>query len=183
MAAVIGTKEAMEDASESFISTTYHTERVGPAAALATIKKMKSHGVQAHNCEMGRAIRAGWQVAADASGLEITISGFDPWPSFKFGSAPAAYSAAPDPNAAQSPLPTLFTQEMLKKGFLANGTAIPTYAHKPHHVAVYLKAFDAVFHDIAAWLNEAGGDEGKLADARLLGPVAHPPAIRQRLVR
>jgi len=182
MAAVIGTKEAMEDASASFISTTYHTERVGPAAALATIKKMKSHGVQAHNCEMGRAIRAGWQAAADASGLEISIAGFDPWPGFKFGAAPAAYSAAPAAGA-QSPLPTLFTQEMLKKGFLANGTAIPTYAHKPHHVAVYLKAVDQVFHDIARWLSEAGGDEGKLAEAKLMGPVAHPPAIRERLVR
>ncbi len=32
MAAVIGTREAMADAASSFISTTYHTERVGPAA-------------------------------------------------------------------------------------------------------------------------------------------------------
>lgn len=32
MAAVIGTREAMADAAASFISTTYHTERVGPAA-------------------------------------------------------------------------------------------------------------------------------------------------------
>ena len=53
MAAVIGTREAMADASASFISTTYHTERVGPAAALATIAKMKRCDVQAHNCAMG----------------------------------------------------------------------------------------------------------------------------------
>jgi glutamate-1-semialdehyde 2,1-aminomutase len=32
MAAVIGTREAMADAASSFISTTYHTERVGPTA-------------------------------------------------------------------------------------------------------------------------------------------------------
>lgn len=31
----------------------------------------------------------------DTVGLAISISGFDPWPSFKFGEAPAEYSAAP----------------------------------------------------------------------------------------
>ena len=79
-------------------------------------------------------------------------------------------------------MPTLFTQEMLKKGFLANNTAIPTYAHKPHHVAVYLQAVREVFADIARWLEEAGGKEASLVD-KLLGPMAGAPAIRQRLVR
>lgn len=115
------------------------------------------------------------------TGLAISISGFDPWPSFKFGEAPSEYSAAPAAGP-QSPLPTLFTQEMLKKGFLANGTAIPTYAHKPHHVAVYLQAVREVFADIAGWLEEVGGDEDRLS-AKLLGPMAGAPAIRQRLVR
>ena len=62
-------------------------------------------------------------------------------------------------------MPTLFTQEMLKKGFLANNTAIPTYAHKPHHVAVYLQAVREVFADIARWLEEAGGKEASLVQA------------------
>lgn len=117
----------------------------------------------------------------DTAGLTISVSGFDPWPSFKFGEAPSEYSAAPAAGAA-SPLPTLFTQEMLKKGFLANGTAIPTYAHKAHHIAVYLQAVREVFADIAAWLEEAGGAEERLSE-KLLGPVAGAPAIRQRLVR
>lgn len=37
--AVIGTKEAMEGANSSFISSTYWTEGIGPAAALAVLKK------------------------------------------------------------------------------------------------------------------------------------------------
>ena len=60
MGAVIGTHEAMSDAAASFISTTYHTERIGPVAALACIKKMRECKVQDHNCEMGRLIRDGW---------------------------------------------------------------------------------------------------------------------------
>lgn len=41
MAAIIGTEKAMNSAHESFISSTYWTERVGPAAALAVLKKME----------------------------------------------------------------------------------------------------------------------------------------------
>ncbi|MGH9345269.1 MAG: aminotransferase class III-fold pyridoxal phosphate-dependent enzyme, partial [Terriglobia bacterium] len=39
MAAVIGKGSVMQAAQESFISSTYWTERIGPAAALATIRK------------------------------------------------------------------------------------------------------------------------------------------------
>ena len=40
---VIGKKEIMEHANESFISSTFWTERIGLAAALATLKEMKRH--------------------------------------------------------------------------------------------------------------------------------------------
>lgn len=90
MGAVIGRREVMEPAADSFISTTYHTERIGPAAALATIKKMRSHNTIEHNCSLGRQIKAGWLAAAERTGVKISTSGIDPWPSFKFGAAPNA---------------------------------------------------------------------------------------------
>jgi glutamate-1-semialdehyde 2,1-aminomutase len=40
--AIIGTKEAMDGAHSSFISSTYWTESIGPTAAVATLKKMKT---------------------------------------------------------------------------------------------------------------------------------------------
>ncbi|HOF42835.1 MAG TPA: aminotransferase class III-fold pyridoxal phosphate-dependent enzyme, partial [Candidatus Moranbacteria bacterium] len=40
MAAILGKSQVMRAAQDSFISSTYWTERIGPAAALATIKKM-----------------------------------------------------------------------------------------------------------------------------------------------
>ena len=43
MAAIIGRKKVMQEAQNTFISSTYWTERVGPTAALATIKKMKEN--------------------------------------------------------------------------------------------------------------------------------------------
>ena len=57
------------------------------------------------------------------------------------------------------------------QGFLANGTAIPTFAHKPQHVAAYLAACQATFAEIKGWLDAAGGDGFVLA-AELSGPVA-----------
>src|SRR5512136_215358 len=41
MAAIIGTGEAMSAAQETFVSSTYWTERIGPVAALATIDKYR----------------------------------------------------------------------------------------------------------------------------------------------
>ena len=59
---------------------------------------------------------------------------------------------------ASDPLKTLFTQEMLRRGILSSGSfCCPTYAHKSHHVDVYLQACGEVFHLLAAWLKEAGG--------------------------
>ena len=39
--AVVGRSEVMESAQSSFISSTFWTERIGPTAALATLKEMK----------------------------------------------------------------------------------------------------------------------------------------------
>jgi glutamate-1-semialdehyde 2,1-aminomutase len=68
MAAVIGRREVMEPASQSFISTTYHTERLGPVAACATIRKMRETGAIEHNNRMvGREGQQAWVSACLAS--------------------------------------------------------------------------------------------------------------------
>lgn len=51
VAAIIGKKEYMDAAQDSFISSTFWTERIGFVAAIATIKKMRECKVQ----EIGRA--------------------------------------------------------------------------------------------------------------------------------
>jgi glutamate-1-semialdehyde 2,1-aminomutase len=130
----------------------------------------------------GRMIKQGMRAAADKAGLQITISGIDCWASFKFGDAKAAYSAAPVAEESPSPLMTLYTQEMLRRGFLSYGTSMPTYAHKEQHIHAFIAVVEEVFGLIAAWLREASGDEMKLS-SKLLGPVAGPPAIPKRLVR
>src|SRR5581483_11811396 len=53
MGAVIGRREVMQAAQDSFISSTYWTEGIGPAAALAAVSKMKRIDVPAHLARLG----------------------------------------------------------------------------------------------------------------------------------
>ena len=75
MAALLGRPEVMRSAQDTFISTTYHTERIGPAAALATLRKFVACDVQAVICRRGAALKRGWTTAAAGAGLPIVVGG------------------------------------------------------------------------------------------------------------
>lgn len=107
MAAIIGKREVMEFAQESFISSTYWTERTGLAAAIATIQKYQDHHVEQHLEEIGKKVQAGWKKLAGKHSLKIAVTGIYPMSHLEF-----EYENS-------LALKTLFTQEMLKRGFLA----------------------------------------------------------------
>ncbi len=134
IAAIIGRANVMQAAQKSFISSTNWTERVGFAAALATIKKMKAKKVQAHLWKTGAALAKGLQVLAKKHGILLAIEGLSPLLhlSFEYGKESMA-------------IRTLFTQEMLKKNILASDGIYVSYAHTKEHVQTYLKAVDEVF--------------------------------------
>ena len=71
MAAIIGVRHVMESAQETFISSTYWTERIGPTAAIAAIKKMRSHNVAEYLMTMGEKIRKEWQALAKNTVLTL----------------------------------------------------------------------------------------------------------------
>jgi glutamate-1-semialdehyde 2,1-aminomutase len=62
---------------------------------------------------------------------------------------------------------TLFTQEMLEHGFLANQSFYATYAHQVHHIENYLEAVEVVFRIVAQAV------ESNTVMDQLKGPVAH----------
>ncbi|MFH1822593.1 MAG: aminotransferase class III-fold pyridoxal phosphate-dependent enzyme, partial [Patescibacteria group bacterium] len=142
MAAVIGKKEIMTSAEDSFISSTYWTERVGPTAAIATIKKMIEQNVPEHLDKIGKIIAAGWRELADKHKLNISIGGPMALVNFSF-----EYDNAQE-------IKTLFTQEMLKRGYLASLTVYVSFSHKEEHIKSYLKAVDEVFFIIAEAIKE-----------------------------
>jgi glutamate-1-semialdehyde 2,1-aminomutase len=137
ISAVIGKAEIMEAAQSSFISSTNWTERVGPTAALATIRKHQRLNVGEHLMEIGRLVQNGWHKLADKHGLAIDIGGIPPLSHFTF--------KAPNHLAMKA----LLVQMMLERGFLASTLFYAMYAHTEEHVNAYLQSLDEVMADLA----------------------------------
>lgn len=138
MAAIIGKQDVMQSAQDSFISSTYWTERIGPVAALTTIRKHKRENVAKHLIRSGNMIQEGWRKAAAQTSLDIDVGGIPPLSHFTL-------------NCKDSQLAhTLYTQIMLEKGFLATKAFYATYAHKDEHITEYLRSTEDAFEIIAS---------------------------------
>jgi glutamate-1-semialdehyde 2,1-aminomutase len=157
MGAIIGREAVMQAAQESFVSSTYWTEAIGPTAALATLRKMHAVNLPKHTQAIGEQVMQGWRDLAGKHRLDLTVSGLPALCTFSVNCA-AQQGAA---------LRTLLTQEMLNRGFLANTAFYPTLAHDKSVVTEYLAALDDVFAILAEAI--AAGDVAR----RLRGPVAH----------
>lgn len=157
MAAILGRGRYMNPAQDSFISSTYWTERIGPAAALATIKKHSQLNLPQILAETGQRVREIWSQAAARAGLKIKISGMLPLPAFSFDNPEALASK------------TFFSQSLLERGYLASNAVYVTYAHTPALLAGYEAVVTAAFKEIAVLLKEGHGS----LEARLQGPLSH----------
>lgn len=155
IAAILGRRETMDAAQASFISSSFWTEGVGPAAGVAAVKKMMRLDVPAHVKRIGERVRAGWLDLAKRHSLPITSTGYVCWAGITFN----------HPEAAA--LSTLFTVRMLSHGFLASAGFYPMLTHQDHHADAYLAACDPVFAELAAALRN--GDVRQ----RIGGPVKH----------
>lgn len=153
--AVIGARDAMQAAQNSFISSTFWTEGVGPAAAMACLSKMQRIDVPAHLRTIGSLVIEGWQRLGEKHRLPVRTP----------GRPVAALLSFEHPQAAA--LLTLLTSQMLKRGFLAGGGFNPMLAHEPRHVDAYLWALDEVFAILAAAIRD-----DKIVE-RIGGPVKH----------
>jgi glutamate-1-semialdehyde 2,1-aminomutase len=132
MAAIIGKNAVMDAAQKSFISSTNWTERIGPVAALAMIRKHRQNDVGKHLIKIGQMVQDGWRELFTKHGLSIHIGGIPPMGHFSFEHEKAFVIKA------------LFIQSMLEKGFLATTGFYAMYAHQEDHVKQYLDAVDQV---------------------------------------
>lgn len=137
MAAIIGKAHIMNAAQETFISSTYWTDRIGPAAALASIKKHRSRKVCEHLIKIGNLAQEGWRKLGVKYGLPVKITGI----------APLGYWEIASPDSALAH--TLIVKMMLEKGFLTSKAFYPTYCHRREDVKKYLGALDAVLKQIS----------------------------------
>ena len=156
MSAIIGRKEFLSIAQDTFISSLYWTDSIGPAATLATIQKIIKEDVPSYTEDLGIKTQALWQKAARDSELKIKITGPVPQLSiFAFN-----YS-----NALE--IKTLFNQLMLQKGFLTTTAFYPSFAHTQAHLDLYEQAVREVF----SFLKES--IINNTVESKLNGPVCH----------
>ncbi len=156
MAAIIGRGTVMEAAQHTFVSSTYWTEAIGPTATLATLKKLREVNAVKKIAAAGERTRRGWRKLGEKHGFKLKVGGL-----------PALATFAFDHGDDSRALMTLFTQEMLERGYLANGVFYPMALHTKSIVDAYLAAADSAFAQIRAHVDGAG------VQAALHGPVAH----------
>lgn len=156
MAAIIGRESVMDAAQTSFISSAYWTERIGPVAAITTINKMQKVQLPSHLDNIGSLIGNGWKALAEKHNINIEVLPPKPLVTFSFK----------DWENVQE-INTLFTQEMLKRGFLAGTSVYLSLCHTEEVISLYLKSVDESFEIIKKALD----------DGNILKYLEGPPAM------
>lgn len=151
--AILGKREIMNEAQATFISSTFWTERVGPAAALKTLEVMEKSRSWETITNIGAEIKSRWQDLADNNDLAINQFGIASLAGFNFLSENAlAYK-------------TLITQEMLKHNFLASNLIYASVTHRQDNIDEYFSILDRIFSLVREC--EDGRDINDLLDGRI----------------
>ena len=144
-AAIVGREAVMDAANRSFISSSYWTDGVGPAAALACLSRLRAHDVQTQVWRLGEKAQQGLrEVAARHPALRIAVGSMPCAPSFVFQLGPLAAAAK-----------ALCLRHMLARGFLFSSQLYIMWSHTPGEVASLLDALDASLAEVAK-VHEAG---------------------------
>ena len=151
--AILGKRELMENVKNTFISSTFWSERVGFTAGYYCLKYMKKFKSWDHISKLGKYIKNEWKKIFTKYNLDVEINGLESIPSYYF-------------NDNHSERVTFITQEMLKKNILAANTLFVSLAHNRNNVNKYLEYFEEVIeklHKIES--------KGIKIKTKLLGPV------------
>jgi glutamate-1-semialdehyde 2,1-aminomutase len=140
--AVIGREEVMQAAQSTFISSTFWTERIGPTAALATLKVMKEENAAERVHEIGTEVQANWEKLGAEHGLVVVTGGLPALANFAIDGF--------DPLAVK----TYITTRMLDQGYLASNSMYASIAHTPEILDAYYEKLGLVFGEIASLGNE-----------------------------
>lgn len=131
--AVIGKKEIMDYAQDTFISSTFWTERVGPTAALATIDFMKKNQTWKFIKNTGEKIQKTWKQISSENNIKIKINGIPSLTNFTFLSI------------NHQKYKTLITQEMLLRNILATNAFYPCINHTDKIINIYSEILNDIF--------------------------------------
>jgi glutamate-1-semialdehyde 2,1-aminomutase len=153
--AVIGSRDVMEAAQSTFISSTFWTERIGSVAALATLNVMEREKSWEKITKTGNKIGQIWEKLANENNLSINVFGLPSLIKFSFNSSNSlAYK-------------TLITQEMMTDGYLAGNSVYVCTEHSNEVVRGYAKKLNKVFKIISEC------EDGRDINNLLKTPVCH----------
>ena len=133
---ILGTKKTMEAAQNTFISSTFWTERNGYVAGLKTLEEMEK--IKSWNIitKQGKKLRLKITKLAQKHKLKLKISGLLSCPSFMIDSEKwIKYK-------------TYITQELLKKKILGANTTYLSIHHSDKIIQKYINCLDKIFHNI-----------------------------------
>jgi glutamate-1-semialdehyde 2,1-aminomutase len=143
IAAIIGKREIMDCAQNSFISSTFWTERTGPVAALETLKQMEKIKSWEIITNKGLKIQKIWAQIANRNNLEIQVLGIPALSTFSIKSKEwIKYK-------------TFITQEMLKKKYLATNALFVSTKHDDATLENYFDILDGIFNKISKFENKS----------------------------
>ncbi|MBT5400616.1 aminotransferase class III-fold pyridoxal phosphate-dependent enzyme [bacterium] len=139
ISAILGNETVMSSAQNTFISSSYWTERTGYVAALKTLEFYEEKNVIQIISKTGMYIRKGLSDIFDKTKLNISVSG-------GLDSVVAMDIQEENPLL----LKTIFIQEMLDRGFLASNLIYVSFAHTHDIIDKYLENALEVFQLIAS---------------------------------
>ncbi len=135
--AILGSAKVMNNATSTFISSTFWTERTGFVAALETLKIMKKYKTHNYIIKLGKYIKSQWKKIAKNNSILIEIDGLDALPRFTLKKFDMKI------------IKTYLSQEMLKQNILASNIIYLSTSHKKRHFKKYFKVLDKIFFDLS----------------------------------
>jgi len=151
---VLGRSNVMSAAQNTFISSSYWTERVGYVAALKTLDFYEKHNVIKSISKTGVYLRSRLTEIFQKTGLDISVLG-------GLDSVVAMDIKEKNPLL----LKTIFIQEMLTRGFLTSSLIYVSFAHSREIVDMYLANALEVFQLIS--------DNIDVLDSLLTSEISH----------
>tara|TARA_B100001093_G_scaffold113927_1_gene106217 strand:- start:2002 stop:3294 length:1293 start_codon:yes stop_codon:yes gene_type:complete len=134
--AIIGKKQIMKKAENTFISSTFWGERIGYTAALSSFKEFRRLNVFKKIEKNGKFIKKIWLDLSKKYHVPINIMGTNAIPFFEFCNHHAERK-------------TFLTQEMLKNKILATNMIYVTIFHNRNNIKKYIKILDKIFNNIS----------------------------------
>ena len=134
---VIGKEEIMKLKSKSFISSTFWTDRIGPAAALETINIMEKQKTWNEISKIGNKVTNFWKTISKKYDLPVSIQGIP---------ALANYSFKDKKN--NSLYRSYLINQLLDKNFLSSNVFYSSMAHTDQILKKYFELLEEGFFDL-----------------------------------